>query len=199
VQTIASFPLQRIVSHRELYPTAVRRIKPYNRYTLIQPLFAEDIPPWCPKCYLKPQEILALHILEEHGNVSGPTLQGKRKHQHAARFGHPEPDRPFSLAIDVIDRVPALEVAGAHAKEILRNMQIACQNYAHEHGVDKPEVDQCADWLEELAVYGMPRRFYDAETAHHLSQAIKHLYLVKLATDRRRASQLSVSANASGC
>jgi xylulose-5-phosphate/fructose-6-phosphate phosphoketolase len=48
----------------------------------------------------------------------------------------------FSLAIDVIDRVPALEVAGAHAKEILRNMQIACQTYAHEHGVDKPEVDQ---------------------------------------------------------
>ena len=25
----------------------------------------------------------------------------------------------FSLAIDVIDRVPALEVAGAHAKEVL--------------------------------------------------------------------------------
>jgi xylulose-5-phosphate/fructose-6-phosphate phosphoketolase len=48
----------------------------------------------------------------------------------------------FSLAIDVIDRVPTLEVAGAHAKEILRNMQIHCQNYAYEHGVDKPEVDQ---------------------------------------------------------
>jgi xylulose-5-phosphate/fructose-6-phosphate phosphoketolase len=48
----------------------------------------------------------------------------------------------FSLAIDVIDRVPALEVAGAHTKEILRNMQIECQNYAYEHGVDKPEVDQ---------------------------------------------------------
>jgi xylulose-5-phosphate/fructose-6-phosphate phosphoketolase len=48
----------------------------------------------------------------------------------------------FSLAIDVIDRVPALQVAGAHAKEILRNTQIDCQNYAYEHGVDKPEVDQ---------------------------------------------------------
>jgi xylulose-5-phosphate/fructose-6-phosphate phosphoketolase len=48
----------------------------------------------------------------------------------------------FSLAIDVIDRVPTLEVAGAHAKEILRNMQIDCQNYAYEHGVDKPEMDQ---------------------------------------------------------
>jgi xylulose-5-phosphate/fructose-6-phosphate phosphoketolase len=48
----------------------------------------------------------------------------------------------FTLAIDVIDRVPGLLVAGAHAKEILRNMQIECQNYAYEHGVDKPEVDQ---------------------------------------------------------
>jgi xylulose-5-phosphate/fructose-6-phosphate phosphoketolase len=48
----------------------------------------------------------------------------------------------FSLAIDVIDRVPTLEVAGAHAKEIFRNMQIDCQNYAYEHGVDKPEFDQ---------------------------------------------------------
>jgi xylulose-5-phosphate/fructose-6-phosphate phosphoketolase len=48
----------------------------------------------------------------------------------------------FSLAIDVIDRVPTLEVAGAHAKEELRNMQIACQAYAYENGVDKPEFDQ---------------------------------------------------------
>jgi hypothetical protein len=42
-----------------------------------------------------------------------------------------------------------------------------------------------ADWLEELAVYGTARRFYDAETAHHLSQAINHLYLIKLATESR--------------
>jgi xylulose-5-phosphate/fructose-6-phosphate phosphoketolase len=48
----------------------------------------------------------------------------------------------FSLAIDVIDRVPKLHVAGAHAKEKLRNMQIAAQRYAYEHGVDKPEIDQ---------------------------------------------------------
>jgi xylulose-5-phosphate/fructose-6-phosphate phosphoketolase len=48
----------------------------------------------------------------------------------------------FSLAIDVIDRVPALQVTGAHVKEKLRNMQIECQNYAYEHGIDKPEVDQ---------------------------------------------------------
>jgi xylulose-5-phosphate/fructose-6-phosphate phosphoketolase len=48
----------------------------------------------------------------------------------------------FSLAIDVIDRVPALRVAGAHAKEEFRNRQIECQNYAYEHGIDKPEIDQ---------------------------------------------------------
>ncbi len=45
----------------------------------------------------------------------------------------------FTLAMDVIDRVPQLKVAGAHAKEKFRNMQIACANYAYEHGVDQPE------------------------------------------------------------
>jgi xylulose-5-phosphate/fructose-6-phosphate phosphoketolase len=48
----------------------------------------------------------------------------------------------FSLAMDVIDRVPKLHVAGAHAKETLRNMQIECQNYAYEYGIDMPEQDQ---------------------------------------------------------
>jgi xylulose-5-phosphate/fructose-6-phosphate phosphoketolase len=48
----------------------------------------------------------------------------------------------FSIAIDVIDRVPALQVAGAHAKETLRNKQIECMNYAYENGTDKPEIDQ---------------------------------------------------------
>lgn len=45
----------------------------------------------------------------------------------------------FSIAIDVIDRVEKLKVAGAHAKSKFRNMQIDCRNYAHEFGVDKPE------------------------------------------------------------
>ena len=48
----------------------------------------------------------------------------------------------FSLAIDAIDRVPKLQRIGAHAKEEFRNLQIECRNYAYEHGVDKPEVDQ---------------------------------------------------------
>jgi xylulose-5-phosphate/fructose-6-phosphate phosphoketolase len=53
-----------------------------------------------------------------------------------------EVDR-FSIAIDVIDRVPQLKVAGAHAKAKFRDMQIDCRNYAHEHGIDKPEF---ANW-----------------------------------------------------
>lgn len=53
-----------------------------------------------------------------------------------------EADR-FSLAIDVINRVPGLLVAGAHVKQRLRNLQSECLNYAHEYGVDKPEI---RDW-----------------------------------------------------
>jgi xylulose-5-phosphate/fructose-6-phosphate phosphoketolase len=44
--------------------------------------------------------------------------------------------------MDVIDRVPALQRVGAHAKEQLRNMQIECRTYAHAHGTDKPDQDQ---------------------------------------------------------
>jgi xylulose-5-phosphate/fructose-6-phosphate phosphoketolase len=49
----------------------------------------------------------------------------------------------YSLAIDVIDRVPKLQIAGAHAKEQLRNQQIACRRYANEHGIDQPAI---VDW-----------------------------------------------------
>ncbi|MBN9118685.1 MAG: phosphoketolase family protein [Planctomycetes bacterium] len=71
-----------------------------------------------------------LHVrgYKEKGNINTPLELAIRN----------EIDR-FSLAIDVIDRVPQLKVAGAHAKEKFRNMQIECQNYAHEHGVDKPD------------------------------------------------------------
>lgn len=46
----------------------------------------------------------------------------------------------FSLAIDVINRVPRLQVAGAHVKERLRDRQLDCRTYAYKHGVDMPEV-----------------------------------------------------------
>jgi xylulose-5-phosphate/fructose-6-phosphate phosphoketolase len=49
----------------------------------------------------------------------------------------------FSIAMDVIDRVPQLMVAGAHAKSKFRDMQIECKNHAHAFGIDKPEV---ANW-----------------------------------------------------
>lgn len=53
-----------------------------------------------------------------------------------------EVDR-YSLAIDAINRVPSLLVAGAHVKEKLRDLQIECRHYAYENGVDKPEI---RDW-----------------------------------------------------
>jgi len=49
----------------------------------------------------------------------------------------------FSLAIDAIDRVPKLQKIGGHAKEKFHNLQIQCVNYAHEQGIDKPDV---ANW-----------------------------------------------------
>jgi xylulose-5-phosphate/fructose-6-phosphate phosphoketolase len=47
----------------------------------------------------------------------------------------------FSLAIDAIDRTPRLQKIGAHAKERFRNLQIGCRHYAHEHGIDSPEIN----------------------------------------------------------
>jgi phosphoketolase len=50
----------------------------------------------------------------------------------------------FTLAMDVVDRVPRLRSAGAHAKERFRNRQIACRLHAHEHGTDPKDV---VEWL----------------------------------------------------
>ena len=49
----------------------------------------------------------------------------------------------FSLAMDVVDRVPRLQKIGGHAKERFLNQQIECRNYAHQFGIDKPEA---TDW-----------------------------------------------------
>lgn len=74
-----------------------------------------------------------LHVrgYKEKGNINTPLDLAIRN----------QIDR-FSLAMDVIDRVPSLRVAGAHAKEQLRNRQIEAQSFAHREGVDKPELDQ---------------------------------------------------------
>jgi xylulose-5-phosphate/fructose-6-phosphate phosphoketolase len=75
-----------------------------------------------------------LHVrgYKERGNINTPLELAIEN----------EIDR-FTLAIDVIDRVPKLQAIGAHAKEKFRNQQIACRRYAHEHGIDQPEIN---DW-----------------------------------------------------
>ncbi len=72
-----------------------------------------------------------LHVrgYKERGNINTPLELAIRN----------QIDR-FSIGIDVIDRVPKLQVLGAHAKEKFKNQQIACLNYAYENGVDKPEI-----------------------------------------------------------
>ena len=75
-----------------------------------------------------------LHVrgYKERGNINTPLELAMDN----------EIDR-FSLAIDVINRVPSLQVAGAHVKQMLRNRQIDCREYAHEFGVDLPKDN---DW-----------------------------------------------------
>jgi xylulose-5-phosphate/fructose-6-phosphate phosphoketolase len=72
-----------------------------------------------------------LHVrgYKEQGNINTPFELAIRN----------ETDR-FSIAIDVIDRVPRLKVAGAHAKDKFKNEQIASRAYAYENGIDKPEI-----------------------------------------------------------
>jgi xylulose-5-phosphate/fructose-6-phosphate phosphoketolase len=74
-------------------------------------------------------ENLHVHGYRERGSINTPLELAIRN----------QIDR-FSIAIDVIDRVPKLEVIGAHARDKLRNRQIACINYAFEHGIDDPEM-----------------------------------------------------------
>ena len=49
----------------------------------------------------------------------------------------------FNLAIDVINRVPRLQVTGAHVKDWLKDQIIENIAYAHLNGIDKPEI---RDW-----------------------------------------------------
>ncbi len=46
----------------------------------------------------------------------------------------------FDLVIDVIDRVPRLQVKAAHLKEKMKNEIILNLSYAHENGTDRPEI-----------------------------------------------------------
>jgi xylulose-5-phosphate/fructose-6-phosphate phosphoketolase len=75
-----------------------------------------------------------LHVrgYKERGNINTPMELAIEN----------EIDR-FTLAIDAIDRVPKLTTKGSHAKEKFRNMQLACRQYAHDHGIDRPDI---AEW-----------------------------------------------------
>ena len=46
----------------------------------------------------------------------------------------------FNLAIDVIDRVPALQTIGSHTKQWLKDQIIDSVNYANEHGIDRQQI-----------------------------------------------------------
>jgi len=66
---------------------------------------------------------------KEKGNINTPLELAIRN----------QVDR-FSLAIDVIDRVPKLGARGAHAKEWLKNQIVENSNYAYDNGIDKAEI-----------------------------------------------------------
>jgi xylulose-5-phosphate/fructose-6-phosphate phosphoketolase len=46
----------------------------------------------------------------------------------------------FTLAIDVIDRVPKLRTTGAHVKESLKEQLLEHLDYATENGIDPPAI-----------------------------------------------------------
>ncbi len=48
----------------------------------------------------------------------------------------------FNLVIDVVDRVPGLGYRAAHVKERMKEAILAHRAYAHEHGMDAPEVTE---------------------------------------------------------
>lgn len=66
---------------------------------------------------------------KEHGDINAPLEQAMRS----------QIDR-FNLGIEVIDRVPRLQIAGAHAKEQMRIQIFENSQYAREEGIDKPEI-----------------------------------------------------------
>jgi xylulose-5-phosphate/fructose-6-phosphate phosphoketolase len=80
-----------------------------------------------------------LHVrgYKEKGNINTPLELAIQN----------EVDR-FSLAIDVIDRVPRLRAIGAHARERFRNIQLECRAHAHAEGIDQTSE---SDWTWPFA------------------------------------------------
>jgi xylulose-5-phosphate/fructose-6-phosphate phosphoketolase len=75
---------------------------------------------------------LHVHGYQEKGNINTPLELAMLN----------ETSR-FHLVIDVIDRVPRLQLKAAHLKEEMKNAIISNMRYAHEHGTDRPEM---ANW-----------------------------------------------------
>jgi len=82
------------------------------------------------------QQRIHVRGYKEKGNINTP-LELAIKNQI---------DR-FNLVIDVIDRVPALRSAGAHAKERMQNAILDQMRYAFEQGTDRAEL---AGWTWPL-------------------------------------------------
>ncbi len=75
------------------------------------------------------QQRIHVRGYKEHGNINTPLELAMRN----------QIDR-FNLAIDVIDRVRKLQVAGSHVREWLKNQIIENSNYAYAEGIDKLEI-----------------------------------------------------------
>jgi xylulose-5-phosphate/fructose-6-phosphate phosphoketolase len=74
---------------------------------------------------------LHVHGYREHGNINTPLelaiLNGTSR---------------FDLVIDILDRVPKLRAKGGHLKEEMKNAILENLAYAHEHGMDRPEISE---------------------------------------------------------
>lgn len=77
-------------------------------------------------------ENMHVHGYREMGSIGTPLVLTIQNHA----------DR-FSLAMDVIDRVPRLQRSGAQVKQWLGDQILQSLAYGHEYGIDKPEIQ---DW-----------------------------------------------------
>ncbi len=69
------------------------------------------------------------YLNEEKGSIDTPL--GLTIKNQAGRF---------SLSIDVIYRVPKLQISGAHVRDWLQEQIRENVAFAHEYGIDKPEI-----------------------------------------------------------
>jgi xylulose-5-phosphate/fructose-6-phosphate phosphoketolase len=65
----------------------------------------------------------------EHGNINTPLELAICN----------ETDR-FTLAMDAIDRIPRFRVTAAGVRDELANQRIACKRFAHQYGIDRPDI-----------------------------------------------------------